>query len=146
MEFLLKGLLHALLAHIGVHGIAQCLVGLGLFGVDLACSAQQMGGVGGIVFPHGAGFHRHARHAQLHEGGQIRGVHVREQGIGGQRGVIAQIQLVAQPQHVPRFLLRPVVGDVEALAHEFNELGGGNVRIPAVLVEKFLIVAAPGVA
>ena len=146
VQLLLKGQLHALLAHVGVHGVALVLVVVPFLGEDRAGPPQNMGGIGGVVLADGACLDLHTGDVQLGQLGDLAGIlDVGEQGVGGQGGIVAQIQLVAQAQNAAHVLVAPVVGDAETAAHELDELGRGDVGIPVVFLEEAAEIAVPGV-
>ena len=144
VQLVFKGFFQALLADIGIHGIALFLVDLVFLRVHQADTAEDMRGIGRVVLSDGGGLHIGAGDVQLRDGGQRDGVHVVEQHIGGQGGPAPQIQLIADGDHAPRFLLRPVGGQIVFCLQPADELRSGDIAVPAALLQKGLEIAVPG--
>ena len=146
MQIFLKRLFDAVLTDKRVHGVALFLIRLVFLGGHLPNRAEQMRGVGGVVFADGGRLHNDARHAQLHHGGKLLRLHV-----GGERVVFktdaadaAQLQLVADADDLVRLLLRPVVGDAVRVHEVFHERLRGNIGVIVAVCQKRAVIALPG--
>ena len=125
VEVLLKGIFYALLAHHGVHGVVGVEVFV-LVGVHGARMAQQMGGIGGVVFPDRGGLHQDAGDAQLHHRRQVfRG------DVPGQNVVIQghsldgpQLQLKADGDQPVGLLLGEAAGNIVVLPEVAHQVLG----------------------
>ena len=144
VEVLLKGLLKTGLADVGIHGVALILVFGPVVVVHAAQVSQNVGGVGGMVFPDGGGFHHQARGVQLQKGGQVFTGNVGDENIAGQVGNAAKVKFITQADNRPGLFLGPGVGNFVAGAHFFNQQRGGNIRVPAAVHHVVLEVALPG--
>ena len=144
VEVLFKGLLKACLANLRVHGVALFFI-LGPVGiVHFAHVAQNMGGVLGVIFPDGGGFHHQAGRVQFQNGGQILVGNVLDEGIVGQVGQTTQVKLIPQANHTAGFLVRPVLGNFIAGAHFFHQQGGGHVGVQTPAGHVALVIPLPG--
>ena len=143
VQLVLKSLFQPLLADIGVHGVVLFLVDLIFFGIHQPDAAENMGSVGGVVLPDGGGFHILAGNIQLGDGCQRNRVHVVQKHVGGQGSPAAQIQLIADGDHAPGLLLRPVGGEVIGVLQTADELRRRDVAVPAALVQEGLEIAVP---
>ena len=144
VEIVFKGQLKTGLTHHCVHGVAQFLVGDPLFGIHGAHIAQNMGCVMGVVLPDGGGFHVHARGVQLQNNGQIFFAGVGDEDIVGKGGQVTQGQLIPDAQHQTGILVRPLIGDLVALAKHVDEQGRGNIRVQiAPIGQEFLEITLP---
>ena len=126
MEVLLKGQLHALLAHGGVHGVVGVQGILQVLLVQGAHRAQDMGGIGGLVLADkGTGDLGAGVAAVVDEGDELRGDILRQHVcvVGAQ---LADGQLILNTQHQPGLVPGIAGGDVEIRLHPFNEPGHGD--------------------
>ena len=144
VKLLLEGFFQPVLAHKGIHGIALILEALPLFRIHGGSAPQNMGGIAGVDFPDSAGLHLHTGCVELHERCQLGGIHVGEQGVGGQGGIVPKVQLVTQPQNASHLFVCPVVGNAEAIPHQLDQLGGGYIGIPVVFPQKTAEMLIPG--
>ena len=144
VEIFLKGFLKAGLTDVGVHGVALILVFGPVVVIHAAHVAQNVGGVGGVVFPDGGGFHHQAGGVQLQDGGKILTGYVLDENVVGQIGHAAQVKFVAQADDAPGLLVRPFLRQLIALPHALNEQRGGDVGVQTPAVHKVLIIPLPG--
>ena len=147
MEILLKGQLHAFSAHLGIHGIAKGLVGVLIgFGRHLGGVAQQMGGIGGLVFPHRGGLDDHAGDAKLDHGGKSLGIHILRQHIVVQRHILdgAQLQLIAHGDQTVSLLRRQLLGQVVLLPELVHKGAGRDIRVQRPGGQIFSEIGGPG--
>ena len=103
-----------------------------------------MGGVLGVVFPHGGGFYHQTGGVQLQNGGQNLVGHVLHKGIGGQVGDAAQIKFVAHTDDCPGILVGPFLGDFIAVTHFFHQQRRGDVRVQTPIHHELLEIVLPG--
>ena len=146
MEILFKGVLHALSAHHGVHGVAQILVDLlVLVGLHGAGVAENVGSIGGVVLPDGGGLHNDAGHAQLHDGRQLLRAHVLGQAVVVQGNALdgADGELKAHRDQAVGLLVGEVVGDVVVGAEVVHKVLRRHVGIPAAAGEEGAEVPLP---
>ena len=125
-----KGALHALFAHLVVHGVAALLlVVLPLGGAHGGHPAQQMGGVLGGVHPHGGRLHHHPGQGVFFHLGDKVDVHVLRKHIRLPVHVpFPQIQLIQHARQQPGLVgvLLPPVLQPEALAQGGQDFRGGG--------------------
>ncbi len=144
VEGLLKGQLHPILAHGGVHGVAQFLIAFRLLaGDDGPGVAQHVGGVAGLVFPGGGRLNAHAGQAVLRHLGDKNDVYPPGKDVGVVvDAVAAQVQLVQHPGQLPVPLGEcvPVLHQAEGFAHGEQELFGGGFGQNAVRVQPFILL------
>ena len=144
MEIFLKGLLEAGLADVGIHGVALILVFGPVGVVHAAHVAQNVGGVGGVVFPDGGGFHHQTRGIQLQNGGQVLVGNVLDEHVVGQVGHAAQVEFVAQADDAPGLFVGPFFGQLIADPHFFHQQWSGDIRVQTPVHHEVLVVALPG--
>ena len=127
VEVGLKGQFHPVLAHIGVHGVVQGLVGGPLLGADEADAAQHMGRRLGVVHPVGGGDNGHPGQAQLFHLGDEGDGHVGGEGVGVVGDLLlAQGHLVEHPQQRSHLGSEGLGLHREGLTHGLHQLLGGN--------------------
>ena len=108
--------------------------GQGLLVRDGPDPAQDVGGVVGVVLPHGLAVHHRTGEATVVEQGDELRRYVLRQEVGHRGGVPlqrAQAQLIEDPQHHPGLRLRKVLRDAELPAHQPHQVlrrqaGGGG--------------------
>ena len=144
VEVLFKGGLEAVLADVGVHGVALFLVlrplGVG-HGADVA---QDMGGVFGVVFPDGGGLDHQAGDVQLQQDRQVLVGDILDEDIVREVCNAAQVEFVAQANDGPGFLIGPGLGDLIALPEGLDQQGGSDVGVQTDIPQVALEIVAPG--
>ena len=102
MEILLEGILHAVLAHGGIHAVVFGLIGALIFlGRHQAHMAQNLRRKAGVELPDGGSNHVHARNAQLLEDCQLIRRDILHRGIGVGVGIVGKIQLISEAHNQP---------------------------------------------
>ncbi len=127
-EQILKGGLHAVLAHGVVHGIALVLVPVPVLGVDGPHLAQQVGGVLGLILAHGDRVNLHAGELPLLHRGNKRDIHIPGKDIGGAGHVLGtKGQFVEDPHQRPPLGLAHASIHFKVGAQCVHHLTGGGV-------------------
>ena len=129
VEVVFKGFLKAGLTDVCVHGVALVLVLGPVVGVHTAHITQHMGGVFGVIFPDGGGFHHQARGVQLQNGAEVFVGNVLDEGVGGQIGNAAKVKFVADAHNGPGHFVIPFLRDLVPGAQLFQQQWGGDVRV-----------------
>ena len=123
MEILLKGLLHAALAHQVVHGVVVVILifVVPILGKDAAHPAQDMGGIGGVIHPLAGGTCGHACKVAIHHladdlYGNILGKHI----------PAGHLRAVADPGDEAGLVVGIIVGDLINLPGHVQQLAAAD--------------------
>ena len=146
MEVFLEGLLQAGLTDDGVHVISavQVLVVLPVSGVHGAGETQNVGGVLGVVFPDGGGFHVQTGNIQLQNFRQILVGDILNEDIVGKAGHAAQVELIEQTDDSTGFVRGPFHRDLIAFPQDFHQQGSGHIGVQRQVRQIALEIALPG--
>ena len=127
VELLLKGVLDAVLAHVGVGGVVHQGIALELLLGHQARVAQQMGRVLRAVFPDVGPLDLDAGELVLHDGGDQRHAGVLDEHVVGGVDGVAHVDGIAHARDDAHLLGGVAVVDVIAGAHVAQQLHGAGV-------------------